>query len=302
MTLAPIVLFVYNRPDHTRQTVEALQRNELAAESHLFIFSDGPKNEKVAAKVHEVRRYIHSVSGFKSITITERDRNWGLADSIIDGVTTIVNQYGKIIVLEDDLVTSPYFLRFLNDALVIYEDKLEVWHISGWNYPIETENLEEVFFWHVMNCWGWATWANRWQHYEKNIEKIIKLFSPPMINHFDLDNSGIFWRQIIANQKGEIKTWAIFWYTSIFLRSGLCLNPARSLVVNIGFDNSGVHSGKYGFKNIHPFQETPINNIKQEIIRSDLAVSKIKAFYRSQKRPLRIRLLNKLSRFVRGKI
>ena len=121
MTLAPIVIFVYNRPNHTRQTVEALRKNELANESELFIYADAPKNENAVVKVNEVREYIKSVDGFKKVTIIHREKNWGLANSIIDGVTKIVNEYGKIIVLEDDLITSPNFLSFTNQALDFYE-------------------------------------------------------------------------------------------------------------------------------------------------------------------------------------
>jgi len=113
-----------------------------------------------------VRKYIHSINGFKKVTVVERDKNMGLADSIIDGVTTVVNQYGKLIVLEDDLVTSPYFLKFMNDALDFYQHEKKVWHISGWNYSITTNDLDDVFLWRLMNCWGWATWADKWQHYE----------------------------------------------------------------------------------------------------------------------------------------
>src|SRR5689334_19947926 len=117
MNLAPITLFVYNRPEHTRRTVEALLKNELAAESDLFIFSDAPKKPESDESVRMVRDYIHAITGFKSVTIIERDRNWGLADSIIDGVTSVVNQYGRIIVLEDDLVVSAHFLEYMNTAL-----------------------------------------------------------------------------------------------------------------------------------------------------------------------------------------
>ena len=116
MMAVPIVLFVYNRPWHTQQTIEALQKNDLASESELFIYSDAAKTEQDSLKVNEVRNYVHAIGGFKKITIIEREENWGLADSIIDGVTSIVNQYGKIIVLEDDLETSPFFLRFMNES------------------------------------------------------------------------------------------------------------------------------------------------------------------------------------------
>ena len=142
--LAPIVLFVYNRPWHTAQTVEALQKNTLADKSELFIYSDAAKNSEVALYVKKVREYIRNISGFRKVTIMEREKNWGLANSIIDGVTTIVNKYGKIIVLEDDLVTSPYFLRFMNEALEMYENEESVASIHGYIYPIE--GLPETFF------------------------------------------------------------------------------------------------------------------------------------------------------------
>ena len=177
MTLAPIVIFVYNRPWHIQQSLEALKKNELAKVSELFIYSDGPKDEDSIKGVEEVRSYIKDVSGFRKVTIIKRKENWGLANSIIDGVNEIVNKYEKIIVLEDDLVTSPYFLNFMNEALEFYKNKKKIWHISGWNYPIKTYGIEDVFLWRVMNCWGWATWKDRWQYFEKNTEKIVSEFS-----------------------------------------------------------------------------------------------------------------------------
>ena len=144
MNLAPIVLFVYNRPWHTKQTVEALQKNELAKESELFIYCDEAKNEDAGKSVDEVREYIDKVDGFKKVTIIKREKNWGLADSIIDGVTKIVNEYGKIIVLEDDLVTSPYFLKFMNDGLEFYKDEKKVFGITGYAFPVKKENLNNL--------------------------------------------------------------------------------------------------------------------------------------------------------------
>ena len=166
--LAPIVLFVYNRPLHTKQTIEALQKNELAKESELFIYSDAPKSSEVQSDVDEIREYIKSINGFKKVTIVERDENWGLANSIIDGVTKIVNEYGKIIVLEDDLVTSPYFLRFMNDSLARYETEERVWHISGYSQPFNKLNIKEHFFIKPTTCWGWGTWLNRWNFFKKD--------------------------------------------------------------------------------------------------------------------------------------
>ncbi|WP_082409637.1 glycosyltransferase [Methylomonas koyamae] len=154
MTLAPIVLFVYNRPWHTQKTVEALQNNELALESELIIYSDAPKYEDSKQAVLGVRSYIKSIIGFKKVTIIEREKNWGLAKSIIDGVTTVVNQYGKVIVLEDDLVTSQFFLKFMNEALNFYEGEAKVFHVSGYLYPINNEKLDSTFFFKANDMLG----------------------------------------------------------------------------------------------------------------------------------------------------
>ena len=243
MNCAPIILFVYNRPWHTRQTIEALQRNELASESELFIYSDAAKSSKANAAVQEVRGYIYSVSGFKKITIIERKYNWGLADSIIDGVTNVVNKYGKVIVLEDDLVTSPYFLKFMNDGLDNYKDRKKIMHISGWTYPVKSSETDDAFLWRLMNCWGWATWADRWSDFSKKPEELLNTFSKKDVRYLNLDGILNSWADVQANIDGRVNTWAIFWYASIFKNDGLCLSPVSSLVDNIGLDGSGVHCG-----------------------------------------------------------
>jgi len=298
--LAPIVLFVYNRSDHTRQTIEALQQNELAKESELFIYSDAAKDENAVQSVKEVRKYIKKVDGFKKVIIIEREKNWGLANSIIDGVTKIVNEYGKIIVLEDDLVTSPYFLKFMNEALEFYKDEKKVWHISGWNYPIEVDGKEDIFFWRVMNCWGWATWADRWQYFEKDIEKLIRTFSKDDIKRFNLDGYENFWSQIIANKEARINTWAIFWYATIFQNNGFCLNPSQTFVENIGHDGSGIHCGE------SKLYKTDISHINKVHFFLDIQENKgkvnlIKKFYKSQNRPFFVRVINKIGRIMIGK-
>ena len=199
MSLAPIVLFVYNRPWHTQQTVEALKKNELAEQSELFIYCDEAKDESRRNSVDEVRRYIEKIDGFKKLTVTKRNKNWGLADSIIDGVTTIVNKYGKIIVLEDDLVTSPYFLRYMNDALEFYKDKNKVMHISGYVFPIENNDLEDTYFIKPASCWGWSTWDRAWGKFKKDSEYFIKIFDNKMIKDFNLNNSYNFFYPQVTN-------------------------------------------------------------------------------------------------------
>lgn len=164
MTYAPILLFVYNRPEHTRQVVSSLLRNQEAAESPLFIYADQSKTPDNDAAVQEVRRYIHSISGFKSITIIERESNWGLARNIIDGVTTQVNEFGRVIVLEDDLIVAPYFLKFMNDALETYQDEQRVGHIQACDFTKDT-SLPDTFLIKWTGSWGWGTWKRAWKYF-----------------------------------------------------------------------------------------------------------------------------------------
>lgn len=295
---SPIVLFVYNRPWHTRQTVEALQKNDLAAESDLIIYADGAKNSEAAASVREVRNYIKSLSGFKSLTLVERDKNWGLAANIIDGVTEVVQRYGKVIVMEDDIVTSPAYLQFMNQALDFYQKEKNIWHISGWSYSINTTGLGEAFLWRVMNCWGWATWADRWKHFDKNPNALRHQWSPDEKYRFDLDGSGVFWSQIDANAQGKIDTWAIFWYASIFQNDGLCINPTISYVNNIGHDGSGVHCGTDSTHSVEVLNKSVQTRFPTVYLESSLAVARIKVFYKKQSKPFHIRLINQISRTV----
>lgn len=280
MNLAPIILFTYNRLSHTKQTIEALQKNELAKNSELFIYSDGGRDEESWDKVKVIREYLKTISGFKNITVIQRETNIGLAQNIIDGVTKIVNQYGKIIVLEDDIVTSPYFLNFMNDSLNFYEKTSKVWHISGWNYPISNENLEDVFLYRTMNCWGWATWKDRWSGYEKNPQKLISIFSEKDIYEFNLDNATNFWEQVEKNHNKQMNTWAIFWYAIIFKNQGLCLNPTQSFVENIGFDGTGTNTGPRDNYSSNLSRQNYKIRFENNLIENKTATDRIKLFFR----------------------
>jgi hypothetical protein len=290
----PVVLFVYNRPEHTRKTIEALFANNLANESDLFIYSDAPKDEKVLSAVNAVRSYIKTITGFKSVTIIEREKNWGLANSIIDGVTCIVNKYGKIIVLEDDIVTSPFFLNYMNKALEYYANEKCLWHISGWNYPINPDGIGDAFFWRNVNCWGWATWQDRWMYFEKDVDKLIHSFSRRDIYRFNINGAYDNWGQVLANKARRINTWAIFWSATIFQNNGLCLNPSISLVENIGLDGTGVHCGLatiyYGDFSVK--EDICFDNLALE--ENKLALKKIIKFNRKQKGNLFVRILKKM--------
>lgn len=240
---APVALFVYARPQHTRRTVEALAANEGAAATDLIIFSDAAKDEQALPAVREVRQYVASITGFRSVTVHEQDRNLGLADSIINGVSSVVAAHGAVIALEDDIVTSPYFLRYMNDALRLYAQDEQVMHIAGHMFPINTAGLPETFFMRQSSCWGWATWARAWKHFTRDSASIMERFSGAAIRRFNLDGTMDYWSQLLANQRGDLRTWAVFWYASIFMRKGLCLHPRESLTRNIGFDGSGENCG-----------------------------------------------------------
>ena len=279
MKTAPIALFVYDRPWHTRETIEALKNNELAEESDLYIFSDAAKNTKEENNVAEVREYIRAIKGFREVNITENEKNRGLADNIISGVTGVVEQQKRIIVLEDDIVTSPVFLTFMNRALDYYADKDKIWHVSGWNYPIDSSGLGDVFSWRVMNCWGWATWEDRWKNFEKEPDDLIDMFTKEEISRFDLDDCGAFWNQVLDNANGKINTWAIFWYAAIFRHNALCLNPTISYVKNIGHDGSGENCTTTSTKSSIDLNDR-LPMFSDDLVESELAVSKIRNYYR----------------------
>lgn len=295
MTIAPIALFVYNRPDHTRQTVEALQKNDLAKDSILFVFADAPKSGSQAAAVHEVRKFISQIDGFKSVTIIEQGKNLGLAKSIVDGVTSLCEKHGRVIVLEDDLITSPHFLKFMNDALDMYEDEDQVMHISGSTFPIEAME-DETFFLRAPFCWGWATWDRAWRHFSKTNDVMSK-FDRKMRRDFTFNGSYHSWRQLAGNKKGLINTWFVYWYATLFIRGGLALFPGRSLVKNIGMDGSGVHCGEDTVYDVEPsasaIQLTPI-----PIRESMNAVTRHEDYFRKiyPQPPLYIRGFQKVAR------
>lgn len=239
--IAPITLFVYNRLWHVQNTVEALQRNQFASESDLYIFSDGPSAEVEIEKVLMVREYLNTISGFKSITIIEREENMGLARSIISGVTEIVNKYGRIIVLEDDLITSPFFLKFMNEALEFYEAKKEVISIHGYLYPVKAQ-LPRTFFLRGADCWGWATWKRGWNLFEPDGKKLLyELKARKLKKQFDNNGAYPYTKMLEKQVKGKNNSWAIRWHASAFLKGKLTLYPGNSLIKNIGLDDSGTH-------------------------------------------------------------
>lgn len=293
---APIALFVYKRMHHVKKIIQALQSNTLAQYSDLIIYSDGAKGEDDAHEVNAIRNFLHTIEGFNSVNIITRDKNYGLAKNIIDGVTEAINEYGKIIVIEDDILVSPKFLNFMNRALDFYEKNERVWHISGWNYPISATELEDVYFGRVMNCWGWATWKDRWNFFNKDPERLVKSWTSKQKYCFDLYGSGIFWPQIIANYRNKLDTWAIFWYATIYENNGLCLYPSISYVDNIGHDGTGTNCE---FKASTPNLNLNINaslNFTPKVEESEIALNRVIKYYKNEKIKFLARVLNKVIR------
>lgn len=250
MNQIPIALFVYNRLSHTKRTIEALQKNKGAHDSILYIFSDGPRSDADMEGVAAVRNFAKEVTGFAELIVVERERNLGLGRSLTEGIETVLGDHQSIIVLEDDLVTSPYFLQFMRDALRFYEHEERVAAIHGYTFPLG-EQLPNTFFLRSTGCWGWGTWRRGWELFEPDGKKLMEqLRIKQLAKSFDLNGAYPYMRMLENQVKGAVDSWAIRWYASTFLSDKLNLYPGVSLVKNIGHDGSGEHSYNSSFYNV----------------------------------------------------
>lgn len=300
MLYAPIALFTYNRADHTKSAVESLLKNAEAKDSDLYIFSDGPKTEEKREAVEENRRYIHSVTGFKSIQIIERRKNWGLANSLIAGITEVINQYGKIIVVEDDLVLSPYFLKFMNEGLDKYEKEEVVGAICGFATPV-FKNLPETYFLHFMHPWGWATWKRAWRLFNPDAKDLIRKIRFKT-NRFNLGGNCGSYENLYGQKVGLVDSWYIRFYASLYLNNKLVLFSKDSLTSNSGLDNSGTHCHEdFNGMNKVLLAESPIklNNIAIKENRNAYNAYKEYYDYYNQNYPTIIKYYGRLKSFLR---
>jgi len=240
---APIALFVYNRPEHTRRTLEAISRNTGAENTRLFIFADGLRenaSQQERDQLDEVRRLIRQRPWCGSAEIVESSENLGLRQSICSGIDTVLQSFERVIVLEDDLETSPGFLRYMNDALELYKEDEQVFQVSGFmvkNRPW----APATGFLRVSSSWGWGTWQRAWKHYRTDAENLLEEVKRKGQSSFDLDGFSFHFDELERNVSGNLNTWAVRWYASIFLHDGLCLYPRKTLVRNLGFDGTGIH-------------------------------------------------------------
>lgn len=303
--LAPIIVFCYNRPGHLRQTLEALAKNDLANQSILYIYCDGAKADATSEqlqKIADVRAIAYQTSGFKELHVVARETNIGLMNNIVSAVTEIVNNYERVIVFEDDMITSQGTLRYFNDALEVYKDEEKVMHIVSYMFP-HRFFLPQTFLYTVpYPGGGWATWSRAWKYYPNDINALYEYWkgNRSYFNYWDNDGRDLV-TQLEDNYKGTLRTWFIRWYAVMLKMGGLTLYPGRSLVTNIGFDGTGDNCVKlainpYWIENLAPsIKVKKIRRIKEH----KLGAHEIYAFHagRWYNRRRRTRLMNKVLAF-----
>ena len=244
--LAPIVLFVYNRPEHTKRTVESLLNNTLVSKSTLFIFSDGAKSDKDIQNVDAVRNYIKTLRDFDKIEIIEREKNFGLANSVIIGVNEVISLFGKVIILEDDMISSPYFLKYMNEVLNYFEDNQRIYSVTGYTFPIKIpENYKHPLYLSPRSSsWGWGTWKNRWEKADWEIKDFQSFINDKSrVEYFNKGGDDLT-RMLKNSISGKVDSWSVKWTYTHFLNNAYCVYPVKSRIKNIGADSSGVHTSK----------------------------------------------------------
>jgi acetyltransferase-like isoleucine patch superfamily enzyme len=273
---SPIVLFVYNRPWHTEQTLRALKANDFADQSILYIYSDSPKHlalQEDLDKIDKVRQLAKSEKWCKEVNVIESPRNLGLVNSFVKGITEIVNRHDKVIVLEDDQITSKGFLKYMNEALELYKNDQKVMHISAYMYPARFKCKETTFFLNIQSCPGWGTWKRAWELYNHDASDHLRYFSQnkKLIKKFDIEGHAYFYKQLQKNVEQINFSWAVRWYASCLRVGGLSLFPAKSLIKNIGLDGSGVHCRPTTMYDVEPVDYLPLERID---IKENLLVRK----------------------------
>ena len=292
MKFSPIALFVYNRLTHTKKVINSLKKNKETKNTEIFIFSDGPRSNADKNEIIKLRKFILSVTFFKKIYLITRKKNIGLSKNIISGLDYVLKKKKTVIVLEDDLVVSPNFLKFMNTYLEQFEKKIEVCSICAYNYPIDIN--EKIYFLRGSHCWGWATWRRYWFLFEKNPKKILKQLKKRNLNFsFNMNNHYPYTKMLEDNILKKNDSWAVRWHASMFLNNYFTLYPQKSMVKNIGFDGTGEHcsfSTSYNTrisKNFHKL------NTKFQILESKEAKKKIIDFFKKE-RNLFNRIKNKI--------
>lgn len=242
--MTPIAVFTYNRPEHTRRALTSLSRCARLDECPVYVYCDGARAPNHMARVDATRQTVRAWAAEHQATVVERPHNLGLARSIVTGVTDLCQHYGRVIVIEDDLVVSPDFVDYMLQALDRYAGCPVVYQVSGYMFPVEHPPTPDAFFLPLTTTWGWATWQRAWQHFDwtaRGWEQ--RLSRPPVRLRFDLDGSYPYFAMLKQRLQGRNDSWGVLWWYAVFSAAGLVLHPRRSLVWNGGFDGSGTHCG-----------------------------------------------------------
>ncbi len=294
---APVAFFAYARPEHTRLALESLARNALAPETQLFVYADAARSLHDRQPVAAVRDVIRDARGFASVTVIERETNYGLARNIIAGVTDVCEQYGRVIVLEDDLVLSSHFLRYMNDALDLYANDDQVASVHGYCYPV-ADRLPDTFFLRGADCWGWATWRRAWRGFNPDGDALLQALRRDRLTaQFDLDGAYPYTRMLEDQIAGRNDSWAIRWHASCFLAERLTLYPGRSLVHNTGNDGTGVHSGASTYLD-QQLADRPVPAQRLPLVESQFARSAFVRFFRTRRVRQALGLFRRLLRKI----
>jgi len=291
-SLAPIVLFCFNRPAHLAQTIESLQQNVLARESDLIIYSDGPRNTSDAPLISAVRAYIAKIDGFKSITVIKSEQNNGLAASNIKGVGEVMTNFGKVIVLEDDMLSTPDFLVFMNEALSTFKHRSDIFSISAYGPPISfpARYQDDLYLAPRASSWGWGTWLSKWEKADWNVAAFLELKKDKTKrDQFTLGGEDL-WPMLAKQQQKVIDSWAIRWTYSQYINNAYGVYPVHSKIRNIGTDGSGTN---FTFKTGYYGSEMSDNKIRIDpSIQPDQEV--IQAFADYYKIPLALKIKNRI--------
>jgi hypothetical protein len=294
--LAPIALFVYNRPEHTQKTIDALRQNDLASRSDLFVYSDGAKNEAAVAPVRQVRQCLRALRGFRSITLIERDHNNGLAKSVLAGVAELCGEFGRVIALEDDLLTTPDFLTFMNRALERYIYEPRVFSVSAFNFALPAVTSckfpYDAFCFYRSSSWGWGTWNDRWQRVDWEVSDYQDFrANKRQQEKFQRAGEDLI-RMLDLQMAGKVDSWAIRWAYAHYKHDALAVLSLLPRVFNIGGDGSGIHTRR------GRVLQLPLTSETKEEFRFPQVLEPDADFTLALQRLLRPSLLRKIARTV----
>ena len=242
---APIALFAFKRAQHTQRALEALAGNAEWQQSPLFIYCDGARQPGEQAAVEQTRAVVRAFAHPHKVII-EAPSNQGLAASIRSGVTALCERFGRVVVVEDDLIVSPVFLSYMNQALERYQADARVMQISGHMFPVDLAGYGSAVLLPFTTTWGWATWQRAWVGSLPQPTEAVQCLAQYGWRHrFDINGAYPYARMLVDQMRGRKDSWGIWWYFHVFRNGGLTLYPTRTLVQNEGFDGSGTHCGTW---------------------------------------------------------